>query len=504
MVKTHFMKRKDGMETRLDFSAFPFEPYEVQKSLMNSMFGCMEAGNVGVFESPTGTGKSLSIIFACLTWLRHQEETIQRKELEEEKTELVEIRAKKDNLDWLSSALTGSTVIHESSNGDEKKAKALKKINIMMDRIRSGDDIRLKFRPKHQTSKSSISSSLLCDNNSSSGSGPMKTSADCDEIDFALNNYDSDEDTKRKSGFGSGDSCDEEEEDADDVNDFDCLPQILYCSRTHSQISQFVNEIKKSSFRGIRCVVLGSRRNLCINPSVKRLHTDSAISEECLRLQRTKKSVAKSEKSSLPSVGVGVGVKASRRTSNDRRSSADTSTCRFHNQGEKDLMEVILNGPRDIEDLVTVGHDLHSCPYYASRKAVRFAQVICMPYSMLMSAEARVSLGIRLRGNVVVVDEAHNLVEADNEMHSAEIWADDLRNSIFALSSYLERFRTVLYGRNVYYISLLDSVLTMIGRFMEQLLPTTLTVCSSLFCFYFSWLCFNSCRQSQRIRIQMS
>jgi chromosome transmission fidelity protein 1 len=43
-------------------------------------------------------------------------------------------------------------------------------------------------------------------------------------------------------------------------------------SRTHSQTSQFVNEVKKTAFAaGVRCVSLGSRRTLCVNPAVASL-----------------------------------------------------------------------------------------------------------------------------------------------------------------------------------------------------------------------------------------
>lgn len=34
------------------------------------------------------------------------------------------------------------------------------------------------------------------------------------------------------------------------------------------------------------------------------------------------------------------------------------------------------HSPRDLEDLVKLGNDLKSCPYYASRTAVKRAQVI--------------------------------------------------------------------------------------------------------------------------------
>lgn len=48
----------------------PFEPYDIQRDFMTALYQCLDEGKVGIFESPTGTGKSLSLICASLTWLR--------------------------------------------------------------------------------------------------------------------------------------------------------------------------------------------------------------------------------------------------------------------------------------------------------------------------------------------------------------------------------------------------------------------------------------------------
>ena len=53
------------------FSEFPFpSPYGIQQQLMTRIVQTIQRGQVGVFESPTGTGKSISIICSALAWLK--------------------------------------------------------------------------------------------------------------------------------------------------------------------------------------------------------------------------------------------------------------------------------------------------------------------------------------------------------------------------------------------------------------------------------------------------
>lgn len=50
-----------------------------------------------------------------------------------------------------------------------------------------------------------------------------------------------------------------------------------------------------------------------------------------------------------------------------------------------------------------------------------FSQLVVMPYAALLSRESRSAMGVRLEGAVVVVDEAHNIVEAINAVHSKKL-----------------------------------------------------------------------------------
>jgi len=50
----------------------PYVPYKIQEQFMETVYAVLEAGGgrLGILESPTGTGKSLSLICASMTWLR--------------------------------------------------------------------------------------------------------------------------------------------------------------------------------------------------------------------------------------------------------------------------------------------------------------------------------------------------------------------------------------------------------------------------------------------------
>lgn len=54
-------------------------------------------------------------------------------------------------------------------------------------------------------------------------------------------------------------------------------------------------------------------------------------------------------------------------------------------------------------------------------------QLIVMPYAALLSREARAAMGVRLEGAIVVVDEAHNIVEAINAVHSKKVTLAEVR-----------------------------------------------------------------------------
>ena len=61
--------------SRADF-CHPFQPYDIQLQFMKDLYQTIDEGKIGIFESPTGTGKSLSLICGSLTWLRDHKRSV--------------------------------------------------------------------------------------------------------------------------------------------------------------------------------------------------------------------------------------------------------------------------------------------------------------------------------------------------------------------------------------------------------------------------------------------
>ena len=92
------------------------------------------------------------------------------------------------------------------------------------------------------------------------------------------------------------------------------------------------------------------------------------------------------------------------------------------------------------------------CPYYASRNAVDDAQIIVLPYNTLLHKPTREAVGIKLKGSVVIVDEAHNLMDTISHIHGMEVSGKHLCHAHSQLSQYLERYKSRLKAKNLLYI----------------------------------------------------
>jgi chromosome transmission fidelity protein 1 len=123
---------------------------------------------------------------------------------------------------------------------------------------------------------------------------------------------------------------------------------------------------------------------------------------------------------------------------------------------------------QDIEDLHKLGKEMSICSYYGSRESIPLAQIVAMPYSMLLSKDTRESLGIDLEDNIVVLDEAHNIVEALNSTYQVIVSNKQLVVARRSLWAYFKKYEKRLKGKNSFYIKQLLSVLEALTKFLRQ------------------------------------
>jgi len=204
-------------------------------------------------------------------------------------------------------------------------------------------------------------------------------------------------------------------------------PVIIYASRTHSQLSQVVGELRNTRYRP-RHAVLGSREHMCIhprvNPTVARGKTgggntndaeskksSSEVNNGCSKLGKERKCMYRNNLEDAAGKG-GTWHPPSA----DRPATVD--------DGGGGYEQPVL----DMEDLVTVGRQHKVCPFYHTRSLIKDAEIIFVPYNYLFDRDAReTSLAdVNFENSILIFDEAHNLEEFASESSSFDLGSHDV------------------------------------------------------------------------------
>ncbi|XP_076361576.1 regulator of telomere elongation helicase 1 isoform X2 [Tachypleus tridentatus] len=281
---------------------FPHQPYKVQHEYMSKVLECLHKTANGILESPTGTGKTLSLLCSSLAWLENHK------------------------------ALQQAMVLQGSVTDSQKNF-----ISQLWDQLELAVGER-----KQQTTIFSV-------------------------------------------------------------------PRIIYSSRTHTQLSQAVQELKKTNYKHVRAVVLGSRDQLCLHSEVSKLQNNAAKLHAC-------------------------------------RAKVNARACPFYLNveqkilGEKDYQ---TNSVIDIEDLVKLGKKHTCCPYYAARSLKSKTDIIFTPYNYLIDPKSRKAHGIELQGNVLIFDEAHNIENVCEESMSFQLKSADIALCISEVSQVIDKMKDI-------------------------------------------------------------
>ena len=165
---------------------------------------------------------------------------------------------------------------------------------------------------------------------------------------------------------------------------------IIYASRTHSQLTQVINELRRTGYNP-KMTVMASREQLCVNDRIAKTLKGGALNHACSKLTAQR-------------------------------------ACMFKNNlenynGNSETGSSVL----DIENLVSLGHQDTICPYFYSRENATKSELILLPYNYLIDASIRSTLrGVDWQDACIIIDEAHNLEQVASDASSFSLTTNDI------------------------------------------------------------------------------
>ncbi|XP_062969252.1 Fanconi anemia group J protein [Cynocephalus volans] len=400
---------------------FPCKAYPSQLAMMNSIVRGLNSNQHCLLESPTGSGKSLALLCSALAW----QQSLSGKPVDEDLSNKAEVPSSccctchsknftnnDTNLKGTShhfnspstppSERSGTSSTHQESAEKTTlaaKLSAKKQASIYRDenddfqvekkRIRSLENTQ-QIRKRHcfekevhhldakiASGKTIKLSSPVGERNSFFPQNPPGHCSRCCSTKQG-NSQESSNTTKKDHGGKSK------------------IPKIYFGTRTHKQIAQITRELRRTAYSGVPMTILSSRDHTCVHPEVV---GNFNRNEKCMELL-------------------------------DGRNG---KSCYFyhgvHKISDHHTLQTLQGMCKawDIEELVSLGKKLKACPYYTARELLEDANIIFCPYNYLLDAQIRESMGINLKEQVVILDEAHNIEDCARESASYSISEVQLR-----------------------------------------------------------------------------
>ena len=446
----------------------PYEtPYKVQLDLMHEIYKTLKSPNckLGIFESPTGTGKTLSIICSTMTWLRECKRQNNERTLREKlDNDAQEEDDDDDEPEWVKQSFK-EKILKEYLTEAVRFEKHLQEVNKQGASVNfeKKEPARASVRIVHKRRKLNVSSDVNGDENLDDLAPDEYVIADemqqgkngiSKDVEKLLRSYEQ-KSANVADRYGNTDNT-----HATKMNE--SKMKIFFVSRTHSQLSQFSSQLRMTNFppsieklekETIKYLPLGSRKQLCINPDVIRLNDAQAINKECQNLQQGQNS----------------------KISNGKKEDGQKGCPYMPNAYDEEdvarkqhMNDYVMSQIHDIEEIHKLGENMQLCPYYTIRDDIPIAEIISMPYQLLLHKDTRNVLGLDLKDSVIVIDEAHNLLDTISRIYSASISMEDIRLIRKSLKNYTKKFMLKMSAGNRINISKLNKIVNRICKFMEQ------------------------------------
>lgn len=88
---------------------------------------------------------------------------------------------------------------------------------------------------------------------------------------------------------------------------------------------------------------------------------------------------------------------------------------------------------------------------------------------MLLQRSAREALDLSVKGHIVIIDEAHNLMDAIAGIHSVTVSLSQLQTAIGQLTTYARKFKNRLKGKNRNYVAQVIRLVSSIAEHMKSI-----------------------------------
>ncbi|KAF6211553.1 hypothetical protein GE061_012066 [Apolygus lucorum] len=177
---------------------------------------------------------------------------------------------------------------------------------------------------------------------------------------------------------------------------------VFYASRTHSQLSKAMSELRRTDYRSMKATVLGSRDQMCVHPDLPVEENNTAKNVFCQAQLKAK-------------------------------------TCRFYPRVEAMKSDRSFFLVKDIEDLVAKSKKSGCCPFYMSRYLQEEADIIFLPYNYIFDAGIRRKLNLNFNGAIVILDEGHNIDRVCEESASFSLSSTDIAVAIRDVTEDMQR-----------------------------------------------------------------
>ncbi|XP_063152419.1 Fanconi anemia group J protein [Candoia aspera] len=408
---------------------FPCKAYPSQLAMMNAIVKGLSSKQHCLLESPTGSGKSLALLCSTLAWQQalYEKPLDALCSMECKKTEALKLcqclchaqfsvqDTKGGSPNTSSFFPSSATETSPGSGSSSRNREAISRITLasklsakQQASFREGDDdfridrkrIRSletaqQARKRHRLAKGTqLVDALQVYEQQKKGELTVTSGK---TVPFSLK-------TLQPSSPCSKCSCSSIEQTVKDTPDAKkkengrtpLIPKIFFGTRTHKQIAQIVKELQRTAYSRVRMTILSSRDYSCVNPRVSR---GSNKNEKCVELLEGK----------------------------------NGNSCSFYHGAHRISEHLLIqsadkkNQAWDLEDLVSLGKKLRSCAYFAARELMVDAEIVFCPYNYLLDSQIRESLEIKLKDQVVVLDEAHNIEDSARESASYSLTEEQLR-----------------------------------------------------------------------------